>query len=159
MSLLINSNSKQLALQIAKMLNQDCNINLKTIILPVIKLVDANGELIYNSGNRVRIRIYTWDQIAIELKTVDNFNHNMQIDYTTQKQPPHNLVVYLNPVNTFTNWHIYQLGSHQRGFIGHCKFTDNLESLIRYTNSSQGLNNKLLRRVVTAYFNKSIVEP
>ena len=123
-----------LAQKLSFLLNSVSGYDLHCQMLPGIKLTDENGQLVYNSGNQVKLAIYQDDLPLIEIKTIDNFDKSGVVN--DAKKVKHGLSVWLNRSTAQVNWQNYsQLPHDNRGYLLSCKYVKNLEQLVRYTDA------------------------
>ena len=79
------TNTKMLAQKLSFLLNSVSGYDLRCQMLPGINLADKNGQLVYNSGNQIKLAIYQDDLPIVEIGTIDNFDKSGAID---DGQPP-----------------------------------------------------------------------
>lgn len=141
------TNTQMLAQKLSFLLNSVSGYDLRCQMLPGIKLTDKNGQLIYNSGNQVKLAIYQDDLPIVEISTIDNFDKNGVVDDI--KTIKHGLKIWLNRSTAQINWQNYsQLPHDNRGYLLSCKYVRDLEQLMRYTDACWDLNSQDLADAV-----------
>lgn len=141
------TNTQMLAQKLSFLLNSVSGYDLRCQMLPGIKLTDKNGQLIYSSGNQVKLAIYQDDLPLIEIKTIDNFDKSGVVN--DAKKVKHSLRVWLNRSTAQINWQNYsQLPHNNRGYLLSCKYVKDLEQLVRYTDACWHLNSQNLADAV-----------
>lgn len=147
------TNTQMLAQKLSFLLNSVSGYDLHCQMLPGIKLTDRNGQLIYSSGNQVKLAIYQGELPIVEIKTIDNFDKSGIVDDV--KKIKHGLSVWLNRSTAQVNLRNYlQLPHDNRGYLLSCKYVKDLEQLARYTDAcwhlnSQDLADAILDRLAT----------
>ena len=113
------TNTQMLAQKLSFLLNSVSGYDLHCQMLPGIKLTDKNGQLIYSSGNQVKLAIYQDDLPIVEISTIDNFDKS-GIAHDVKKIK-HGLSVWLNRATAQVNLHNYlQLPHNNRGYLLSC---------------------------------------
>ena len=133
------TNTQMLAQKLSFLLNSVSGYDLHCQMLPGINLADKNGQLVYNSGNQIKLAIYQGELPIVEIKTIDNFDKSGVVG--DAKKIKHGLRVWLNRSTAQVNLHNYlQLPHDNRGYLLSCKYVKDLEQLVRYTDACWYLN-------------------
>ena len=133
------TNTQMLAQKLGFLLNSVSGYDLYCQMLPGIRLADNNGQLVYSSGNQVKLAIYQDDLPIIKINTIDNYDENSVVD--NAKAVKHGLSIWLNRSAAQVNWQNYlQLPHSNRGYLLSCKYVKDLEQLIRYTDACWSLS-------------------
>ena len=141
------TNTQMLAQKLSFLLNSVSGYDLRCQMLPGIKLTDKNSQLVYSSGNQVKLAIYQGELPIVEIKTIDNFDKSGVVD--DAKKVKHSLSVWLNRSTAQVNWQNYsQLPHDKRGYLLSCKYVKDLEQLMRYTDACWHLNSQDLADAV-----------
>lgn len=136
-----------LAQKLSFLLNSISGYDLHCQMLPGINLTDENDQLVYNSGNQVKLAIYRDDLPIAEIGTIDNFDKSGIVD--DAKKVKHGLSVWLNRSTAQINLHNYlQLPHNNRGYLLSCNYVKDLEQLMRYTDACWHLNNQDLANAI-----------
>lgn len=141
------TNTQMLAQKLSFLLNSISGYDLHCQMLPGINLTDENDQLVYNSGNQVKLAIYRDDLPIAEIGTIDNFDKSGIVD--DAKKVKHGLSVWLNRSTAQINLHNYlQLPHNNRGYLLSCNYVKDLEQLMRYTDACWHLNNQDLANAI-----------
>lgn len=151
----IYDNKTNLLYKLTDFFNQIALVKITGRVFKPIKAVDENGQLIYSTGNRINMKVYAGQQYMMQIKTVDQFNHNCV--WTRKEKPQHMLSIWLNPTCSISNVSLYTLHYHKRGFMSCDGNIKELEQLIRYTTAPLEINSKLFTQAVQAKFEHNVV--
>lgn len=140
------TNSEILAGELSKLLNPVEGYIIHCQILPGFILNDPEGQLVYNSGNCVKMDIYVGGVLVVTLKTVDNFDHNGIVK--NSRSVKHHLDLWVNRSAAQTNWLFLSRLPHHNGQINRGQYLQSLENLVRYTDSCDKLTGKMLNNAI-----------
>ena len=145
---MIHPNSEQLAISLAKIINQPLDFDIHCQLKRGTDMVDpVTGELLYSVGNVGRLEIFVDNVPFIDLQTYTHYNGSF-------KQPlqPKYVVRYLktwiNPTSRGYDYLQMMSFEHKAGHIMPCAYTNKLDDLIRYTDAGYHLTSEMLNHAI-----------